>query len=181
MMSIRRRRAANDRGAILILMSLVLVFLCILVAFAVDFGQARFSRRDNQQMVDLAALSAGFYLSGNGSDTVANQPRAACEAAFSSLLTNADQFTPSVDAVTACAPFPQTNEACDSDPTSPTPTVGPRQTRWSAVHTKSLSRGPSATPRSLTRDSRVPASTTVSHAIGCGSTSTKSTRRRSPR
>lgn len=123
-MSSLRSRRAGDRGAILILIAAGMVLLLVLVAFAVDLGKARWSNRDNQQTVDLASLAAGFYLSGHGSSgDPQNEPRAACEAAFASVQTNAEEFNPSVSAQAACSGFPETNVACND--TTPKLTTGP--------------------------------------------------------
>lgn len=105
----------GERGAFLLIMTICLVVLCTLVAFAVDLGQGRFSKRDSQQSADLASLAAGFYLSGKGSgSSVQSQPRAACEAAFNSLLTNTSSFTPTATATSACSAFPATDAGCTS-------------------------------------------------------------------
>ncbi len=117
------RRSRGERGTFLLIMTLSLVLLCTVVAFAVDLGQGRFSKRDSQQSADLASLSAGFYLSGNGSGaTVQSQPQAACQAAFASLLTNTPGFTPTATPTSACSVFPATNVGCTTSTTTITAT-----------------------------------------------------------
>ncbi len=110
-----RGASRRDEGAIILVFAFVLVFLMILVAFAVDLGQGRWSKRDGQQAVDLASLSAGYHLAGNGGGaTPQNRPRDACEAAFNSVRTNVEGFSPSTSAATACQGFPVTNTLCNS-------------------------------------------------------------------
>lgn len=114
-------RAERERGATLLIFALVAVLLLTLVAFAVDLGRARFSSRDNQQIVDLAGVAAGYYLAGYGSPggVAEVEPRSACEAALYSIWTNTDDFWSSLDdggvqasASAACSVFPPTSVDC---------------------------------------------------------------------
>lgn len=120
-------RPRREAGATMVIFALVSVFLLTLVAFAVDLGRARFSSRDNQQIVDLAGVAAGYFLAGNGAPggVAEIEPRAACEAALYSIWTNAEDFWSDLDdasvrvaATVACASFPPTSVGCSAT-TSP--------------------------------------------------------------
>lgn len=123
-----RRRAfrtvRSERGAILPLFGLLLVFLLTLVAFAVDLGQARFSKRDEQAAADLAALDAGYFLAGKGSPSSPQaEPRRACVAAVQSVERNVNDF-PDVASGTetsTCNTFPATAVACQAEVASGNP------------------------------------------------------------
>lgn len=89
----------GERGAFLLLFALLLVFFLTVVAFAVDLGQGRLQRRNNQQLVDLASLAAGQHLAGYGapgSSDAAINPYGACVAAINSIQVNADDFRPTL-------------------------------------------------------------------------------------
>lgn len=92
--------------------------ILIFVAFNVDLGQARFSKRSEQQLADLASLSAGRQMAGYGTTSAGNavaRPRDACAAAMASIQTNEPEFSPTSSAVgTACAALPATTAACTS-------------------------------------------------------------------
>lgn len=110
-------RGRGDSGATLLIFVFSVVLLITLVAFAVDLGQARFASRDNQQAADLAALSAGFQLAGQGSNPPMSQPRAACEAAFNSASTNLGGFAATTAQISsACVSFPVDDSSCVSTP-----------------------------------------------------------------
>lgn len=125
MTSRRRRthggRAGGDGGAVILVFAASLVFLLLLVAFAVDLGQARSSKRSEQSAVDVAALDAGWFLSGRGnSGTPVSRPREACVAAVQSVQRNVADFAPPYgDAAitTDCAALPVTQTACTASPT----------------------------------------------------------------
>lgn len=110
-MNFTRRARRGDRGAFLVIFALCLTVLLTFVAFAVDLGQGRFQRRNNQQVADLASLAAGRSLAGYGSPSeslVAANPRAACGDAITSVQTNAEDFSPPLSAAeiaAACAVF----------------------------------------------------------------------------
>jgi len=53
----RRARRGDERGVVLILVALSLVVICVVAAFAVDFGNARQTARQTQASVDAAALA----------------------------------------------------------------------------------------------------------------------------
>ena len=107
----RARSSRGDRGVVLVLFGLLLVFFLILVAFAVDLGQGRSSRRTDQQLVDLASLAAGRSLAGHDTPPgmpVQVNPYDACRAAINSVQTNAEGFAPPLSAgeiATACSVF----------------------------------------------------------------------------
>lgn len=111
-----RRRAAGDRGAALVLFSISIVVLVIVVSFAVDLGQARFSKRSAQSAADLAALDAGYHLSGRGDvATPVGAPDRACVAAAQSIIRNVRRFRPAPSTATittACNAFPASIASC---------------------------------------------------------------------
>jgi hypothetical protein len=107
-----RRRGPDDRGAILIIVSLSMVGILCMASIVIDLGMARSARRDDQAIADLAALSAGFFLSGHGETTSAGNPFEGCKAAYNSVKTNALGFTPTTTSSTACASFPTDNATC---------------------------------------------------------------------
>jgi Flp pilus assembly protein TadG len=80
----------DDRGVVLVFVALAMIALLAVAAIVVDIGRLRQTRRSSQSATDLAALSAGYYLSGRGSPegTVISDPRAACTAALNSLRAN---------------------------------------------------------------------------------------------
>lgn len=110
----RRRRRADDRGAVLILFGLLLGFLVVLVAFAVDLGQARASKREDSAAADLAALDAGYFLSGRGVTPAVSQPQRACAAAVQAVMRNVDGFPTLGPATitTQCASLAATAALC---------------------------------------------------------------------
>lgn len=118
------RPVRQERGAVLLVFVLSLTLLLIIVAFAIDLGQARFSKREEQAAADLAALDAGYYLSGRGaSGTPLSQPLEACVAAAQSVQRNVAGFRPAIPDVTiraqCAAQVPATAGACDpADPRS---------------------------------------------------------------
>ncbi|MCO8126335.1 pilus assembly protein TadG-related protein [Acidimicrobiia bacterium EGI L10123] len=120
-MSSRVRR--GERGAFLLIFALSLTVILIIVAMTVDLGQARSSKRDEQQLADLASLSAGREMAGYGATsggTVVSRPQDACKAAMASIRTNATGFNPTnaqIDA--ACSTFPMTIAGCTA--TTPLP------------------------------------------------------------
>lgn len=115
-----RRR---DQGAVLILVALLLTVLMIVVAFAIDLGQGRFARRDNQTAVDLAAVAAGYFMAGNGTSVVVSNPQEACKSAIRSVQINLKDFSPTTSAEAACAGYPITSVLCPSQPATPNVTV----------------------------------------------------------
>lgn len=101
------------------LFALTLSFLLILVAMAVDLGQARASKRAGQSASDLAALDAGYFLAGKHA-AGASEPVRACIAAVQSVQRNLDDI-PTISAATIssrCSALPTTPATCN--PASPT-------------------------------------------------------------
>jgi hypothetical protein len=91
------RRAArglrgDDRGAVLVLASIVLLALFIMTALVVDLGMSRQTRRNAQVDADMAVLAAGWVFAGNGLDSVIADPRQACKAAVDSVRINVPDF-----------------------------------------------------------------------------------------
>lgn len=108
----------GDRGVFLLVFALCLFAILMIVAFAVDLGQARFSKRNEQAVADLAALDAGYYLSGRGgAATPVSQPAEACIAAAQSVVRNVEDFRPaptSGEITTECGlKMPAVASACD--------------------------------------------------------------------
>ncbi len=66
--SLRTRRAARRRGAALLLAAFVLVFMIVMVAFAVDIGYMVMARTELQRTADAAALAAAWELVPTESD-----------------------------------------------------------------------------------------------------------------
>lgn len=105
------RRGHGDRGTVVVLFALSMVFIFGMVAIVVDLGQLRASRRSNQSVADLAAVAAGYHLSGRGSNPVNPNPRAACEGAINAVQTNVADFAPALtlsQRASACLGFPTT-------------------------------------------------------------------------
>ncbi len=111
-----RRRQSGDRGAVLVLFSLSLVALVTVVCFAVDLGQARFSKRNAQSVADLAALDAGYQLSGRGDvGSPVGAPDKACVAAVQSIVRNVRRFRPAPSEATitaSCNALPASMASC---------------------------------------------------------------------
>lgn len=104
-------RMREEHGAVLVLVGLAMAVLLGVVAIVVDLGQLRASRRANQSAADLAALAAGYHLSGRGTEPLSPSPRAACAGAIDSVQSNLDDFKPELDTSArsnACAAFPDT-------------------------------------------------------------------------
>jgi hypothetical protein len=99
---------------VLVLVAAALVVIVVMAAIVVDLGQMRASKRDAQSATDLAALAAGFYLSGNGSSAAASNPREACKAAVNAIRVNVRDLPTS--AALDCDAFPTTGiaPACTS-------------------------------------------------------------------
>ena len=92
----RSRRADRDgeRGAVLVITTLLLVAVIGSVAILVDLGQVRASVRIDQKVADLAALAAG-------KGVARGDPAAACQAAIQSLNTNA-HLSPAISSASFC-------------------------------------------------------------------------------
>jgi hypothetical protein len=114
-----RRSRRDERGAILLLVSLIMTVLLFVVAFVIDLGTARSTKRDTQAIADLAALDAGYYLSGSSRSGVGiAQPQQACIAAIESAQRNVSGFLDDLtrdDIEAECAHFPETIDECDPD------------------------------------------------------------------
>lgn len=125
----RRTTSHGDRGAFLLIFALALVVILTMVAFAVDLGQARASQRANRSTVDLAALSAGYWLAGG--EFTGTQPTAdaikACVSAVRSVQTNEPSFQPVEDVPSSCAAIPTCN------PSAP-PTTQPAPLTFTDSH-----------------------------------------------
>jgi Flp pilus assembly protein TadG len=114
---LRRWPARDDeRGAVAVLFTIVLVVVLGFCALLVDLGQARASSRNEQLYVDLAALAAGAKL------TQADY-NGACQAAITNLNTNDPRISPAINASTFCSSISNT---CTNATTqaAPSTTVG---------------------------------------------------------
>jgi Flp pilus assembly protein TadG len=97
---VRRAGGGDDRGVVLILVALSLVVICVVAAFAVDFGNARQTARQTQASVDAAALAGAKEL-----------PRAVGEAGNTSWYDNGRS---------TAMTYVVNNLFSDSPPTAPT-------------------------------------------------------------
>ena len=88
-------RTTRQRGAILILMAMMIVPLTVMTAVVVDLGLVRWQRATMQNSVDSAAVAAGKMLSAKGSGSANGDglPQAACIQALASLRQNLSGFT----------------------------------------------------------------------------------------
>jgi hypothetical protein len=111
-------RLRSDAGVVIVLVAVAMMGLVTVAAIVIDFGQVRAQQRASQGVADLAALDAGFFLSGRGSTAIEANPRAACWAALNSVKTNSD--FPS-DATYPCDSFPETfdDQGCDAGDPGP--------------------------------------------------------------
>ena len=89
-----RGRADDDRGVALLFVALLMVAMLIMVAIVIDLGRERANQRADSSTADLAALAAGYYLSGHASSTAKPDPLGACQAAYNSAHTNQPSFSP---------------------------------------------------------------------------------------
>lgn len=107
----------------MILMTVALAAILVMVAVVVDLGQLRADRRENQKASDVAALAAGYYMSGkaSGSGAAIANPRAACHAALNSVKTNVSGF-PSA-ATLNCDSLPVNATVCENWSGGPMPMV----------------------------------------------------------
>jgi hypothetical protein len=114
----RRRGRRDERGAVILLVSLVMTVLLIVTSFVVDLGTTRATKRDAQAIADLAALDAGYYLSGSSPNSPGvGQPREACIAGIEALQRNVAGFLAAMtdaEIKAACAGFPQSVDDCVS-------------------------------------------------------------------
>lgn len=112
----RRRGAGRERGAVILLVSLIMTVLLMVVAFVIDLGTTRATKRDAQAIADLAALDAGYFLSGSSpSGLGVAQPRNACIAAIESAKRNVPGFLAELepaDIEAKCAGLPEVLEDC---------------------------------------------------------------------
>jgi Flp pilus assembly protein TadG len=111
----------EERGVILVLVGIAMVALLTIAAIVVDLGQMRATRRESQSASDLAALAAGYYLSGHGSTDASAKPREACRAALNTIRAN----TANLPAATTldCDVLPATGAAPDCTSTTLATTV----------------------------------------------------------
>jgi hypothetical protein len=88
-MNTRPTSQRDERGAFLVLFALLIVALMTMVAIVIDLGRVRETRRNVQNVSDLAALAAGKQLAGIVSGGTANaDPKTACLDAFDYIQRN---------------------------------------------------------------------------------------------
>lgn len=104
------RRASDDRGAVLILVALLLTALLVIVALVIDLGFVRQNRQVDKSAADFAA-AAGIRSLDNGSGLV--QPWKGICAARDYLLANNPSFAPLAHVDTAGNPI---SDPCTSPP-----------------------------------------------------------------
>lgn len=110
------RRATGERGAIAVFFALFLTALIGLTALLIDLGQSRVATRDEQRIVDLAALAAGRQLT-------AALPVSACRDAIRNLNINDRRLPSQIDPVQFCSSI---SNICTNatTPSTPTTTLG---------------------------------------------------------
>ncbi|MDX1510283.1 MAG: Tad domain-containing protein [Nitriliruptorales bacterium] len=84
----RLRRSPNDGGAVAIIVTISLVLLFLMVALAIDLGFARADVRDNQTISDFASVAAVNAIRGGGGYVDA------CHAAVDYAFANAEELAP---------------------------------------------------------------------------------------
>ncbi|MFM7068998.1 MAG: pilus assembly protein TadG-related protein [Actinomycetes bacterium] len=90
-----RKRPHSERGAVAVLVGLMMFALLVMAALVLDIGYARVRVSGTQSAVDLAALAAGPQLG-------ADKPTTACEDALKNLATNVSDLA-SVNSSTFCS------------------------------------------------------------------------------
>ena len=107
------RNDSVDRGAILMILCLMIVPITIITAVVVDLGVVRWQRATLQNAADSAAVAGATQLSPSGSgQTVGDElPRTGCTEALASLRQNVVGFT-ATDVTGGCASLPATVSAC---------------------------------------------------------------------
>src|SRR4051812_37423907 len=85
---VRPRTEARERGAVTLVVAMSMTALMIVTSIVVDLGQTRAARHTLQNVVDVAALAAGYQLSGHGNAMVIADPQGACNSAFRSVKAN---------------------------------------------------------------------------------------------
>jgi Flp pilus assembly protein TadG len=117
---LRRRRDGrprrSERGAVLVLTSLLMVTVLGMTALVVDLGALRGNVRVDQSIADFAALAAGKSLG-------VSNPTAACQSAINYINTNAN-LSSSIDATTFCSGMATTSCSGGSGQAAPQQTVG---------------------------------------------------------
>lgn len=118
---VRAARADGDRGVVMIIVAVSLVALATIAALVIDLGYARQRKHGVQHAADLAALAAGYQLSGRGNAYLVSDPRRACTAALGSVKENLTDFASG--ATLACDSFPVTGVSPDCTDSTPMTTV----------------------------------------------------------
>jgi Flp pilus assembly protein TadG len=112
----RRRRADAERGAVLVITTMLFSAFLGIVAIVIDLGALRANARVDQSIADLAALSAGSGLADNN-------PTQACHDAIGYINTNA-HLSSVIDASTFCSTMGGTSCTGGTGTATPSTTVG---------------------------------------------------------
>src|SRR5262245_44804693 len=94
-----RVRHSSERGAFVVLWSLLLVGLFAMVAIVIDLGQQRAAKSHLQSTADLAALAAGSQFS----TALGRNPRRACEDAIRYVNKNLVGLATAIDVTGFCS------------------------------------------------------------------------------
>jgi hypothetical protein len=94
-----RHRRKNEEGAVAVIVSVSLILLFMLVALTVDLGFARADVRQNQSIADFSSLA--------GAASLETSYQAACQVAVGYVYANADELAapPPAGVLALCAPF----------------------------------------------------------------------------
>jgi Flp pilus assembly protein TadG len=111
----------DERGVVIVMTAFIMVALIVIAAIVVDLGQLRATRRQAQSSTDLAALAAGYYLSGRGSSDALAKPQDACRAALDSVRANVRELP--IATTLDCSALPASAEAPACTAVTPTKTV----------------------------------------------------------
>ncbi len=113
--SAQGRRGDPERGAVLVIMTIVITALLGVTALVVDLGSLRSDVRVDQSIADFAALAAGNGLAGN-------DPVAACQSAISYINVNAKLST-AINTTSFCSGTGSTRCSGGTGQATPTATV----------------------------------------------------------
>jgi len=116
------RRARDERGATFVLFALLMAVLLVFVALAVDLGNARQVRRQQQNTADAAALAAANSLYSSGSPNFATAVASVKSYAHSDGGVSSSSWSGCSDA-NALPYKPDAGDTCISFDSSTTPTI----------------------------------------------------------
>ncbi len=111
-----RRSSDSERGAVLVMTTLLIATLFGMVAIVIDLGALRSDVQVDQSVADLAALAGGKSLG-------ANNPTAACQAAVIYMNANAN-LSSTISPSSFCSTMGTTSCSGGTSQATPTTTVG---------------------------------------------------------